>query len=239
MIFRNNGAIDAFWELAKMSVNWHGKIKRPLLRVFGYSLLALLTVSLFGVAGIFTGEVTKFPGNSTIILGPYCGVYRPTKGEFNEGVTWFSAFLAETYDAAAYVRQCYGNNVNSLACGLYSRRQLDFTVNTNATCPFANGACLINNQSAISMDTGFIDSHFDLGMNARPENRIKYRRVTTCAPLRGGRWSRIENDTAFGQVLKIDAGPLRDNSSTFTYILRSRGDSFGYSLRLDSPILGR
>src|SRR5436189_4019354 len=28
VIFRNGGAIEAFWELAKMPVSWHGKARR-------------------------------------------------------------------------------------------------------------------------------------------------------------------------------------------------------------------
>lgn len=35
----------------------------------------------------------------------------------------------------------------------------------------------------IEFDTGYLDSHLDLGMNTPPRDRVQIRRKTTCAPL--------------------------------------------------------
>jgi hypothetical protein len=177
VILRNNGgAADAFWEFAKLPVNWRGRTHQPFLRVFAFAFLAALNVSVFSVASIFTSEITKGPGNSTIILGPACGGYTVTPDNNSSKTSGFSSkILADTYEAATYVRQCYGENTTaSLACNLYNRRSLSFTTNPNATCPFPSDLCIFNNQSAFSMDTGLVDSHSDLVVNARPEHRIKY-----------------------------------------------------------------
>ena len=56
--------------------------------------------------------------------------------------------------------------------------------------------------SAVSYDTGFIDSSEDLGLNAQVKDRILYRRLTTCSPL---------NDqvyiTSYQNVTSITGGP--------------------------------
>lgn len=36
----------------------------------------------------------------------------------------------------------------------------------------------------LRLDTGLLDSHTHFGINARPEDRFQYRRVTECAVLR-------------------------------------------------------
>jgi hypothetical protein len=137
VILRNSqGASGALWEFAKLSVYWRGKTERPFFRNFLFAGLAALNVSIFGVASIFTSEITKVTGNSTLILGPACGGYK-----IDPNVTSTNGYraklLADTYQAATYVRQCYGDNpTNDLACNAYYRRSLGFTTNPNATCPF-------------------------------------------------------------------------------------------------------
>jgi hypothetical protein len=186
-------------------------------------------VAIFGVASIFTSEVTKSVGNSTIILGPSCGYIMPSNENKTQSIDYTSKTLADTYEAAVYVRQCY-RETTSLACSVYNRRSLSFTTNPNASCPFL-GLCIFNDNSAFSMDTGLVDSHSDLGINARPENRIKYRRVTTCAPIHAKQWVQVVNVTNIGQVINVDAGPTNAGNYTFSYNLRSGSDGFGYSLR--------
>src|SRR5437763_13064761 len=93
------------------------------------------------------------------------------------------------------------------------------------------------------MDTGLVDSHLDLGVNARPEYRIKYRRVTTCALIYVNRWVRVGNDSIAGGAVYIDAGPFRGYditlNYTFYYPLHTGRDRIGYQLGLDFAILDR
>jgi hypothetical protein len=234
VILRNNGGPGgAFWEFIMLPISWRGRTKRPFYRVAAFALLAALNLALFSVAGIFTSEVTKVPGNSTIILGPSCGGYKSSPDVNNGQLAAFQAkVLADTYEAATYVRQCYGGNTTSLACGVYNRRSLAFTTNPNATCPFASGLCIFNDKSAFSMDTGLIDSHSDLGINAPPEHRIKFRRLTTCAPVHAKQWGTVVNESVIGPVLYINAGPSNLNNYTFSYVKGSNNDGIGYTLRL-------
>jgi hypothetical protein len=55
------------------------------------------------------------------------------------------------------------------------------------------------------MDTGRLDSHIDFGINAPPNDRITFRRVTTYAPLQGIPTSLV-NDTESRMILVVKVG---------------------------------
>lgn len=96
---------------------------------------------------------------------------------------WGRKQLNDSFTAAEYAKNCYGGNHNSLACGTYPQPSLSYKVNQNASCPFQKGICKISDTAAFEMDTGLLDTHEDLGINAPQSERIKYRKLTTCAPL--------------------------------------------------------
>ena len=50
----------------------------------------------------------------------------------------------------------------------------------NASCPFDKPLCLTE---GVKIDTGFIDSAIDLGINAKPWDRVLYRKSISCAIL--------------------------------------------------------
>ncbi|PYH47165.1 uncharacterized protein BP01DRAFT_381006 [Aspergillus saccharolyticus JOP 1030-1] len=79
-----------------------------------------------------------------------------------------------------------------------------FTINANASCPYSTDLCAYNGHSAMQMDTELLDTLEDFGINAPPQNRIKYRRVTTCAPVKHGSGLGVDqNDSTWGQVVYI------------------------------------
>ena len=232
IILRNsNGALSACLSLAWLPLSWRGRTNRPFIRILPFAFLAALNVGFFGIASIFSSVASSAPGNSTLILGPRCGGYNNTSFSFSLGGNYLSKILADTYNAATYVRQCYSANATDLGCGVYHRQSLPFTVNPNATCPFASGLCLFNDNSAFAMDTGFLDSHADLGINAPPQHRVLFRRVTTCAPIHAAQWATQVNESGFGPVWYINAGPNPPSNYTFSYVISAGSTGFGYALR--------
>lgn len=91
-----------------------------------------------------------------------------------------SVDVNDTLAATTYSRACYGNLQNLLQCTQNPQQQLPWNVNRNATCPFTNDLCIYGDLSAYEMDTGHIDSHQALGINAPKSERVQYRKVTTC-----------------------------------------------------------
>lgn len=137
-----------------------------------------------GLAGIFSSEVTRAAGNETLIRSPDCGVLNSTNPGSQQALSAFEAIEArDTLAATTYSRACYGSTQNILQCAQYLKQQLPWKVNQNATCPFTNGICTYGGSSAYEMDTGTIDSHEALGINAPKSERIQYRKVSTCKLL--------------------------------------------------------
>lgn len=54
-------------------------------------------------------------------------------------------------------------------------------------CPFGGDICSINN--AVSLDTGYLNTQKDLGINAPDADSIDFRKTTTCAPLKSHGYS--------------------------------------------------
>ncbi|KAH9204414.1 hypothetical protein DL95DRAFT_496441 [Leptodontidium sp. 2 PMI_412] len=240
VILRNSGTspAGATWALLKLPIGQRDKSMPTwaLLRCLPLALLAALTLALFGVAGLFTSAVSKAPGNSTIIVGPYCGGYQERNG--SELKDQASKYLADTLEAATYVQQCYRQSASQLDCGKHVRSAFSFAMDSDAACPFPPEICYNKTNSAISMDTGLLNSHVDFGINAPPKNRILLRRVATCAPLRGILSTRV-NESVLGEALPLDtlyvyagARPGLFQNYTFSYVTRSKFDGFrNYALR--------
>jgi hypothetical protein len=235
IILRNKTAAGAAWALIMLPFE-NGRTAsrvKAVGRSLPLAILAILNILLFGVAGLFTSYITKTAGNSTIIIGPACGGF-----EFNssESVMNFKT-LQDTYEAATYVRQCYQGSPSGLLCGTYARPSIPFTTNQNASCPFASELCAYNGQSAFQMDTGLLDSQTDFGINARAKDRIKFRRVATCAPVKhGSGLGTARNDSTYGTILYINAGAQYSMGQpylnyTFEYTPTPQLDGIGYTLR--------
>lgn len=91
-----------------------------------------------------------------------------------------------------------------------------------------------------------INSHFDLGINSRPEGRVELEKTTTCAPLRTRNFATLVNVTdeneatelgvTGDQIIKFWLGPMLGNATanttdfTYQYNLHGVLDSIGYSL---------
>lgn len=231
VILRNsNAAATACISLTMLPLSWRGRINKPFIRSLPFAILAALNVSFFGIGSIFSSAISSAHGNSTLILGPSCGGYDAESLASPYRDRYYSKILADTYNAATYVQQCSSANTTNLGCGIYQRQSLPFTVNPNATCPFASGLCLYNDNSAFAMDTGLLDSNADLGINAPLQNRVLFRRVTTCAPIHATQWGSFQNESQDGLIIYINAGPNPPWNYTFSYAHHAGIDGFGYTL---------
>ncbi|KAM0327626.1 hypothetical protein ACHAQA_005919 [Verticillium albo-atrum] len=82
-----------------------------------------------------------------------------------------------------YVRNCYtvsNVSVRSDSCEAFTVASLP-VVTRNISCPFPDDICGL--PDAFQVDTGFIDSSSDLGINADEGDRIRFRKLLTCVPM--------------------------------------------------------
>lgn len=238
-ILRNSGSPSgAFLNLAGLVWYWRKLALRSFVRTLPLLALALLNFVLFGVAGVFSSEVAKAAGLETLIRSPDCGSLSFTDPDSQLALAALNSMdVNDTLAATTYSRACYGNLQNLLQCMQYPQQQLPWTVNQNATCPFTNDLCIFGDTSAYEMDTGHIDSHQALGINAPMSERIQYRKVTTCSPIHTKGYATTLNDTsssdlAYGDTLQQFAyGPVLGVSNyTYQYDTHNLVGSNSYSL---------
>jgi hypothetical protein len=134
-------------------------------------------------AGLF-GSLVAVTGGIALMLPSHCGWPSHPHDEYDllinsalyiPGVRIFE-------NARAYVQKCYAPsaNPNGASCDSFVKPSLQRTVLADLACPFADGIC---DSRGINITSAFIDSHEDLGINARPEDRIRVRKSMTCAVL--------------------------------------------------------
>lgn len=240
VLLRNSeGAGGGLWEFARLPFQWRHWGKNTLLKCALFAFLAMLNLSAFGAASIFSSAVAKAAGNETLMYSKDCGVAR------------FPAVLDPTFSkllrvmhlsqsAAGYARSCYGQVDNLLQCNTYPQRQIEWNTYRNASCPFESHRCL--NNLAVAFDTGELDTFKVFGVNAPPTDRVTYRRVTTCAPLVLDDIKKVETvvDESLGTVEEVEniyAGPTRlgysllnQSAPTFSRNLRAPAVGRGYTL---------
>ena len=138
-ILRNSHSpTGASWQLMQLTWFWRSNATRYLMRTIPLAGLALLNLALFGVAGVFSSEVTKAPGNETLVRSPDCGyIYLKDPGSVKASADYTSMDTNDTLPAAAYQRACYDNVENSLQYGQFIQRQLRWTSNQSSPCPFS------------------------------------------------------------------------------------------------------
>ena len=170
---------------------------RPFLFCFLIVSLALVHAIFFMIAGAFSNNVAN-AGQEVLSRSKFCGVFNETY--LNVAAGGINAASAETLQLSVeyarkidhdiqlsheYAQQCYASqphNYMSSVCNTMSNSTISFDQSTVDSCPFQEDLCHTNSKTLV-FSTGKIDSHRDLGINAKADDRLTYQRVTTCAVL--------------------------------------------------------
>ena len=249
-IILRNASTDLSTTQLMWTLAWSSRrAGRPLSRAVFIGLFALLHAVLFVVGGTFSNRLAS-AGSAVLSRSPHCGIWNETywnlaiaNGPFPSDkkamtLSWQAATKnkSEVELSLEYAQQCYSNqsiaveafvskphtDVQSPTCNTLQRPKLDWTV-TEGECPFAAPLCV---SPTIVLDTGHIDSHKDLGINAKPQDRVTYRRLTTCTVLNDtGRVTGWEgyiesaSDHPIHRVAYANYGPntWRQTNETYAY----------------------
>ena len=236
VILRNSAAPGATaWELFFLGSN-RVKEKNYDKRTFGAVGLAFLAVLIYGgslVAGIMIPPRIKAASGESLILGGNCGFSNLTRIQMSPSLSNLKQ-KQDTITAATYARNCYGVDPKPPQCKRFTRPEITWTSKSNVPCPFDSTLCKVNQSTGYSMDTGYIDS-LDLGINAAPQDRLLFRKATTCAPLMAKKLAKLVNETdEFGQKhthIQLYFGPINGILNyTYEYDLATGGAGSGYNL---------
>ncbi|KAL8965816.1 MAG: hypothetical protein Q9183_003673 [Haloplaca sp. 2 TL-2023] len=239
-ILRNSGSPDAAaWQMAQVAWQWRKVTPRSILRGLPIIILATCNIILFAIAGVFSSEVTKAAGNETLIRSDDCGYLLPRFPDPSQPIiaatAGFQAMDAnDTLAASAYTRACYGSSFRGSQCYQYPKSRITWT-NRTVPCPFGDDIC--KDVGGFQMDTGLVDSHGALGINAKPSDRVQYRKVTTCSVLRTKEHSYYYNSTSAGgsgvqELIRYTYGTLTSDPTNYTWQYDTNDviGSYGYSL---------
>lgn len=245
LIFRNSTSpAEATKSFTETAWHWRRAGRKPWSRSLPLAVLALLFMIAFSAASILTGLITQAAGAQRLIVSGSCGFWAfDASADVNSRtVAMQNKDLNDTILAASYARQCYaqGSGLNNLRCSTYTKPEIQYTA-SEVSCPFADPS-ICSAPQALQLDSGIIDSHRDLGINAPKSGRIGFRHVATCSPLKvTQKYVQVINSTGLDglglagdrirqyQYGTYTAAGLGSNV-TYMYNQHALIDGFGYEL---------
>lgn len=199
--------------------------KKPLQRTMPLIVFAALCMIAFGAASTFSSKISTALGNEVLIRGANCGILdSEAHTDSSEQITIFYPYMSQLMNSyASQAEQCYSSTSDAQNCNLYTKQRLPTNIDRNASCPFEDSICKLE-RGNIVFDTGYLDSHFDFGINAPEQERVLFRRVSSCAPIKsdGHRKSYQPPGTNSTETLYYYGGGLGESddaikSTPFTY----------------------
>jgi hypothetical protein len=189
VVLRNDTTdIDALWDLLKIACAWRKRTRRPFVRALSLCLWAGLHIVIFTAAGTLSSQVTS-SGTEVLLRNSNCRNWPsrlnrtlPMAPKLGEEISSIADAHANFITSSNFASSCYDNSSSTLqGCLPYGRRLLTWSKNTSISCPFDPSMCVDN--TAVEFDSGYVDSHLDLGINTPLEDRIKFRLTLACAPI--------------------------------------------------------
>lgn len=183
IILRNTDSADA--GLVKFTqLLWAWRRHLPmvsLIKVLPAFIMALFCVVAFTIAGGYSSQITTSAGTEVLVDGANCDLLVVNR-------TYDSNILEVDVkslwnEALNYAQQCYNTESEGIFdCQGFVTERIPIFIDDQAECPFPHEVCRTNSSNLL-LDTGFINTHDHLGINAPPSERLIFRSTLQCAPL--------------------------------------------------------
>lgn len=246
VIYRNgSSALGTAWTALQISWAWRKRAHNNLLRSFVVILPPLTVFAGFATASVLSAKVAAPPtaASQVKLLPRNCGYMDwSTKsnaiGEVTQdgGQVYGRFFVNDAIKARSYARSCYDDAPNTIgSCDLYPVSKLPYTTNDEAPCPFGGHRCILGDNRALQMQTPWLNSHEHFGINAPPQDRVEWRKTTTCSVLNvTDRVSTVYSNYGTTHVWHLGySGPLlRRTNQTYWYNENIVNLNLGYTIRL-------
>ncbi|KAI1128616.1 hypothetical protein F5Y10DRAFT_291899 [Nemania abortiva] len=208
IILRNTASADSgLVQLLQLIWAWRHSI--PLLQsILPAFFMAIFCVVAFTIAGGFSSQIASSVGTEVLLNGTDCGyISKRTISQFTESTVAYGERMGK--NALNYVQQCYYNSNSLTDCSNFVTKRIPITVDESALCPFNANICRSQSEN-ILLDTGHINSHHHLGINAPPNERILFRRTLQCAPLKTSGFKRPNKSGSRHNSTLYNYGPQQD-----------------------------
>ncbi|KAF2834535.1 hypothetical protein M501DRAFT_1000165 [Patellaria atrata CBS 101060] len=189
VLLRNSGSpASTAFEFLKLGWYWRKNGRKPFQRTCGYFILGGVFMVGFLVAAIFSAYVVRTTNIEVLVQSSSCGTWmRPkpvtAKEAYADSFTRATRNELQTSitESIQYSRGCYGETDDPTRCNDYASRNIKSTRFEHSACPFDESMC--TTYPVVTFDSGYLDSMEIFGINAREEDRIKFRKVLSCTPL--------------------------------------------------------
>ncbi|KAI0976453.1 hypothetical protein F4678DRAFT_469373 [Xylaria arbuscula] len=213
-ILRNAAALeDGIWLFLKILSMKRWNITRYHQLLFSATCGTILLISFTVLSGFSSSIATS--DNEVLIQSAGCGYVFPDSGHYFDTITYYSKKINS---AENYAQQCYSNEDHQFDCDHFVKKRITGTIDNNATCPFDSSVCL-DERGNIRIDSGFINSHLHLGINAPTKERILWRNVLHGAPLTTASFSSLDTESQPNDVL-FHYGNISTRSGSVDYMFR-------------------
>lgn len=185
----SSSSAQALWQGLELAFAWTKKARNGAFRSLYLAIVAAIHVAAFTVAGLFSSRLATSSGQ-VLISSPNCGgVNAFIPGKYDDyttpqAVADIAAYAIESRTQAvvaqAYASTCYVGDTQSQTCQGYATTRTGKSDLVVSSCPFKDNIC---SGDSVTIDSGFIDSDLDFGINAKASDRISYRRLLTCSVL--------------------------------------------------------
>jgi hypothetical protein len=231
-ILRNSGSgADGLWRFLQICWAWR---KHPQSRIYrrniGLLSMSAVITAIFAAGSILSSQIANSMGNEVLISSPHCCWWNTSKASNTDRALIFKQSYQDSAADSRYADFCYHKNATRGECQIYPKSRLRYNITRDIECPFPGGnAICLESSGAIRLDSGYINSHDDLGVNAKPEHRFLWRTTVECAPLKLENYSVIESDpnpnsTDSFKVIGYQYGPLNMVERVFNYTYVYRQD---------------
>jgi hypothetical protein len=187
VILRNTEtSSSAFVEFLCVCWAWrHTRGVKAFRRNAAVIFLSATTTIAFMTASILSTQLSNAMGDEVLVSSPSCGeelAYNHDKQKIPDRETLHRRRHVLNQN---YADGCYGNDMMGMQCNLFRKQRLAYFQQHNLPCPFPGGdrICKTTN-GALRLQTEYINSNDDLGLNSRPEARHEWRTRIDCSPLK-------------------------------------------------------
>ncbi|KAH7125183.1 hypothetical protein B0J11DRAFT_605443 [Dendryphion nanum] len=203
---------------------WRRKVKSSLVRCWLQILFPILFILGALAITISTNYVVDTSSLEVLVKSPWCGAiqYPPDSSIWNRYV------VSTRKLASDYASICYQEDSSSSALcrNTFIKDRLPLKKEF-VDCPFDPSICVRGSKPAPSMDSGFIDSSIDMGMNVRGSDSVQFRQKTDCSVLQMEDRFSIVKAPNTSQPIYPELQPLESSAGIPRVIV-----SFGQSILL-------
>ena len=180
----NPGSLLA--DSTKLWLFWRKRVNRAFLR----SLVPLLLGASFWIGTIAVGVLSSYiisANNLQVLIdSPFCGpldIDTTTDHYFQNANALRPLEAKVVATSKSYADDCYqtGSPLPT-RCSVFIQPYIPFSQERTA-CPFASSICAKVELPAMRFDSGLVDLNNGFGLNLASNDRVKFRRQTTCAVL--------------------------------------------------------